>query len=228
MPASGCAASGAWLVLVSEPPRVPLRADAARNLRRILTAAAEAFADQGGDVPMEEIARRAGVGVGTLYRRFPDREALVVAVVQDSFQTLLDTMRAAQQQEPSAWQALVRSMSFSQELTLSTPPTSPLAAPSRAALAADPGIRALRRAFIEVLEQLVERAQAEGALRDDVGAGDVAQLFALVYRAGRPDGRPRSDVASSRALSVVLDGLRTGAHTSLPGRPLTPRDLEQH
>jgi AcrR family transcriptional regulator len=133
-------------VLVSEPLAVPLRADAARNLRRILTAAAEAFAEQGGDVAMEEIARRAGVGVGTLYRRFPDREALVVAVVRDSFATLAETMR-------------------------------------------------------------------------------VAQLFALVFRAGRPDGGRGSDLASSRALAVVLDGLRTGGHTALPGRPLAPRDL---
>jgi len=213
------------LVLVSEPPAVPLRADAARNLRRILSAAAEAFAEQGGDVAMEEIARRAGVGVGTLYRRFPDREALVVAVVRDSFETLVETMRAAQQQEPRAWEALVRSMSHSQELRLSTPPTGPLAASSRVALIADPGIRALRGAFIEVLEQLVERAQAEGDLRDDVGAGDVAQLFALVVKADRPDGGRGSDVASRRALAVVLDGLRTGAHTSLPGHPLTPTDL---
>lgn len=212
-------------MLVSEPSAVPLRADAARNLRRILTAAAEAFAEQGGDVPMEEIARRAGVGVGTLYRRFPDRDALVVAVVRDSFETLVDTMRAAQQQEPRAWEALVRSMSYSQELRLSTPPTSPLAAGSRAALVADPGIRELRAAFIEVLEQLVERAQAEGDLRDDVGAGDVAQLFALVVRAGRPNGGRGSDIVSGRALAVVLDGLRTGARTALPGRPLTPRDL---
>jgi len=212
-------------VIVNEPAGVPLRADAARNLRRILAAAAEALAEQGGDVPMEEIARRAGVGVGTLYRRFPDRDALVVAVVRDSFETLVDTMREAQQQESRAWQALVRSMSYSQELRLSTPPTSPLAAEPRAALAADPGIRALRGAFIEVLEQLVERAQAEGDLRDDVGAGDVAHLFALVVKAGRPHGGRGSDVASGRALAVVLDGLRTGGHTPLPGRPLTPTDL---
>lgn len=214
-------------VLVSDPPEVPLRADAARNLRLILTAAAELFAEQGGDVPMEEIARRAGVGVGTLYRRFGDREALVVAVVRDTFQTLVDSMRAAQQQEPSAWEALVRSMSYSQELRLSTPSTSPLLAASRAALEADPGIRALYGELIEVLEQLVSRAQDEGTLRSDVGAGDVAQLFALVHKAGRPDVEPRSDVAAGRALAVVLDGLRTGPRTPLPGRPLTTRDLER-
>jgi AcrR family transcriptional regulator len=217
----------AWLVLVSEPPKGPLRADAARNLRRILTAAAEAFADEGGEVPMEEIARRAGVGVGTLYRRFEDREALVVAVVQDSFATLLGTMRTAQEEEPSAWDALVRGMSSSQELRLSTPPTSPLLAASRAALENDPGIRSLYREFIELLERLVEQAQDEGSLRVDVGAGDVAQLFALAYRASRPDGRPRSDLASSRALAVILDGLRTSAHTPLPGEPLSPQDLER-
>ncbi|WP_091079244.1 TetR/AcrR family transcriptional regulator [Microlunatus sagamiharensis] len=210
---------------MSQASRIPLRADAARNLRRILTAAAEAFAEQGGDVAMEEVARRAGVGVGTLYRRFPDREALVVAVVRDSFQTLVDTMREAQQQEPRAWDALVRSMSHSQELRLSTPPSGPLAAPSRAALVADPVIRGLRDDFVEVLEQLVERAQAEGDLRDDVGAGDVAQLFALVVKAGRPGGGRGADLASGRALAVVLDGLRTGGRTTLPGRPLAPGDL---
>nr|WP_238440965.1 helix-turn-helix domain-containing protein [Frankia sp. AgW1.1] len=70
-------------------PETRLRADARRNRDRIIATAKLAFADDGPDVPMEEIARLAGVGVGTLYRRFPDRDALVVAVVRDSLATAL-------------------------------------------------------------------------------------------------------------------------------------------
>jgi AcrR family transcriptional regulator len=212
---------------VPAPPSVPLRADAARNRRQILRAAAEVFAEQGADVPMEEIARHAGVGVGTLYRRFPDREALVVAVAHDSIQALVQKMRTAAEQEPRAWDALVRSMSYSQELKLSIPATSQPTATLPAAIKNDPGIRELRRELTQVLGQLVDQAQAEGTLRTDVGAGDVAQLFALVYRAGRSSRNARSDIAASRALAVILDGLRTSPHTTLPGQPLAPEDLGQ-
>jgi AcrR family transcriptional regulator len=212
---------------VSTPVRVGLRADAERNRRRVVTAAGEAFAEQGVDVPLEEIARRAGVGVGTLYRRFPDRETLVAAVVHDSVETLVEAMRTAEQQQVRAWDAIVASMSHSQELKLSVPPTGVLAASTRAALDADPHMQQLRGELVEILERLVEQAQAEGDLRDDVGAGDVVQLFALVYRGRGPGGAARSDAASSRALAVILDGLRAGARTTLPGRPLAPGDLEQ-
>src|SRR5881227_3330880 len=87
-------------------PDTTLRADARRNRDQILAAARSIFAAQGPEVPMEEIARAAGVGVGTLYRRFPDRDALIRAVAVENFERVLTDARAAAKEEPSAWLAL--------------------------------------------------------------------------------------------------------------------------
>ena len=207
------------------PSADPLRADARRNRQQIIEAAAKAFAEDGGEVPMEEIARRAGVGVGTLYRRFPDRDALVLAVAQESIAGVVAQIRAVVEQEPRAWDALVKSMSYSRELKLSLRPTTSASAAAAEAVRSDPLIRDLRREFGELITRLVSAAQREGSLRDDVGAGDVAHLFTLVYRATETHPLGTFDLAARRALGVVLDGLRVGPHGELPGRPLTPEDL---
>ena len=199
-----------------------LRADAHRNREQILAAATTVFAEQGPDVPLEEIARAAGVGVGTLYRRFPDREALFLAVRRRSLEALLQEVRNAADEEPRAWDALVRSMSYSRELRLSMRPARFLTPAVAEALHHDPVLQDLRAQLVAVLDRLVAAAQQEGSLRPDVGAGDLAQLFALVYRgADRAD-----DLAASRALAVILDGLSTGPRAPLPGRPLTPDDVQ--
>jgi AcrR family transcriptional regulator len=212
---------------VTAPSSDSLRADARRNRRQLIDAAARAFAEDGGDVPMEEIARRAGVGVGTLYRRFPDRDALVLAVAQDSLQGLVTQVREAVEQEPRAWDALVRSISYSRELKLSVRPASSVSSTAAAAVRSDPVIVDLRQQFAELLTRLVDAAQREGSIRADVGAGDVVHLFALVYRATETRASGTADLAARRALGVVLDGLRVGPHGDLPGHPLSPDDLAQ-
>jgi AcrR family transcriptional regulator len=204
-----------------------LRADARRNREQLLTAAARAFVEEGPEVPMEEIARSAGVGVGTLYRRFADREALMVAVVQHNLESLLEKIRGAAEDEPRAWDALVRSMSYSRELRISLPATSLLPPALASAVRNDPVVRRLRQELTDVTNRLVHAAQQEGTLRPDVGAGDVAQLFTLVYRATPATGDHVADLAATRALAVILDGLRTGPHGTLPGRPLDTADLER-
>ena len=83
----------------------PLRADAARNRTRVLDAARTAFAEAGLDVGVEEIARRAGVGKGTLYRRFPTKEALVRAIFDDILDGVRARRRRAREAEPDAWDA---------------------------------------------------------------------------------------------------------------------------
>jgi AcrR family transcriptional regulator len=201
---------------VSSSTAQGLRADARRNRDQIIAAAAQAFAENGGDVPMEEIARRAGVGVGTLYRRFADREALVLAVVQDSVEGLLAEMCRAVEEEPLAWDALVRALNHSRQLKLSLRITTVLAA-GRSAIRADARVQELKRELITVIDSVIAAAQREGSLRSDVGTGDVMFLFTLVHRA---DSAGAEDLAAARAFGVLLDGLRTGPHAALPGSPL--------
>ena len=205
----------------------PLRADAQRNREQLIAAAARTFVADGPDVPMEEIAREAGVGVGTLYRRFADRESLMVAVAQTSLEGLLTRVRAAAEEEQLAWDALVRSMSYLRELKLSLPSADPLPPALSSAVRADPTVRRLRQDLDAFTERLVAAAQAEGTLRADVGAGDVVRLFALVYRAAPTPGHPAAEQATERAVAVLLDGLRTGPHAPLPGHPVSAADLSR-
>lgn len=153
-----------------------------------------------------------------------------MAVVHHSLDALLQKVRAAAENEPRAWDALVQSMSFSRELRISLPSTSELPpAPAAAVRAdpvrADPGTRRVREELTKIIDQLVAGAQREGSLRTDVGAGDVTQLFALVYRAAPTRADDPADLATSRALAVILDGLTTGGLTVLPGQPLGSGDL---
>ncbi|HVV20136.1 MAG TPA: helix-turn-helix domain-containing protein [Pseudonocardiaceae bacterium] len=203
----------------------PLRADARRNRDQIIAAARSIFAEHGPEIPMEEIARTAGVGVGTLYRRFPDRDSLIRAVAVDSFQRFLDDAKAAVDAEPTAWQALVRLLHQSAELQL-TVQLAMLSRRSLAILKEDPAIFALRGALLTEVEHLVRRAQQEGMLRADVGTGDIAQLFAFRMRSPRGRTPEFSQLAADRCLGIMIDGLKARPGTTLPGRPLTKDDLD--
>lgn len=213
----GCPPSGAV------PAEPALRADARRNRDQIIAAASHAFADEGADVPMEEIARRAGVGVGTLYRRFADREALVLAVIRDSVEAVVLEMRRAAAEEPLAWDALVCAVDYSRQLKLSLRASNLLSAGHPAARD-DARLRDLRSELIDVIDGLVTAAQREGTLRPDVGTGDVMFLFSQVYRATSSDVE---DTAAKRALAILLDGLRVGPRSALPGRPLSAQAVRK-
>ena len=203
-----------------------LRADARRNRDQIIAAAKVMFVEAGPDVPMEEIARRAGVGVGTLYRRFPDREALVEAVAEDSFRAVLDDVRAAAEQEPDAWRALVRLMGRSRDIRLAIR-LSVLSSQNWDAIRADPRTRRFRAEFLSLLDRLVRDAQAQGALRPDVGVGDVAALISLLLRPVPTGPDELIEAILERALVVMLDGLRANPGSPLPGPAITGQDLER-
>ncbi|MDQ0377384.1 TetR/AcrR family transcriptional regulator [Amycolatopsis thermophila] len=200
-----------------------LRADAQRNRDQIVAAAREMFAAAGPDVPMEEIARAAAVGVGTLYRRFPDREALIRAVARESFAEVLADARAAAAEEPTAWDALVRLVGRSHQLQASVQ-LALVSERARNILEDDPQTAAFRDALMAELDAIVEAAQAEGAIRADVGSGDVAILFSLVLRQPPAVVDPEM-LAFERAAVLMLDGLRSRPGTPLPGRPITGEDL---
>jgi AcrR family transcriptional regulator len=201
-----------------------LRADARRNQGRLVDAAATLFAERGPDVPMEEIARQAGVGVGTLYRRFPDREALVRAVALESFHRVVANARAAAG-EPDGWSGVTRFVHGSvADLRLATW-LSIWFARTWADLRLDAEQQDLRAELLGLLDGLVRRAQREGAMRPEVGAGDLAVLLALVLRPLPGALAAATDRLVERHVAVVLDGLRARPGEQLPGDPLTLDDL---
>ena len=205
------------LLTCQNAPVESLRADARRNREQIIAAARSIFTGGSGlDVPMEEIARTARVGVGTLYRRFTDRDALIKAVLEDNLARILDETRAAVAEEPTAWQGLVRLLTASVRMRLSVH----LAVYFRHALTDDPDLTEMRSKLLEALDDLVRTAQRDGDLRPDVGTGDVAHLSVLLLQPDLPEAHVR------RSAAIMIDGLRAAAATRpLPG---TPPRLERH
>jgi AcrR family transcriptional regulator len=200
----------------------PLRADAERNRRRLLDAAAEVFYESGLDVGVAEIAQRAGVGRGTLFRNFPTKQALIAAIVVDRMHyassrgrelldspdpgealfELLDEMFGRQQVERTLFEAV-------QDTFL-----------------ADPEIRAAHADFVEVLGELLSRAQEAGTIRSDVGPLDVLLLFKGVCETASAF-RQLDPGLSERHLDLVRAALSppSGAQ-ALRGRSPTLEDLE--
>lgn len=204
-------------------PEIRMRADARRNRDQILAAAREMFAVHGADVPMEEIARAAGVGVGTLYRRFPDRESLIRAVAKESLAQVLQDARTASAEEPTGWDALERLIAQSHQLQVSFQ----LAWSSsrvREILQVDPEIGDIRNALMAEIAQMVETAQTEGTMRPDIGAGDMAVLFVLILRQA-PAMDALGTFAAERTVAIMLDGLRARSNGELPGHPVALDEL---
>ncbi|WP_084773495.1 TetR/AcrR family transcriptional regulator [Nonomuraea candida] len=153
-----------------------MRADARRNLGKIVEAAAEVVAERGVDAPMEAIARRAGVGVGTLYRRFPDRDALIAALGDHYVHTMADALEAAAGRAPDAWAAIGDFVSWAAEPGRAALSTA-LAVLPEEALAGRAGFARERERWVTRLAELVRRAQAEGSMRPDVGVADLVHLL---------------------------------------------------
>jgi AcrR family transcriptional regulator len=196
---SGPAATGASAGTAQRP----MRADARRNCERLLTAAAAAFADRGSDdVSLEEIARRAGVGIGTLYRHFPSRQALLEQVYRDQVE-ILSAHSDQLMDTPSSAVALVewlRALAAFGLTKRSMNQTLLEALGKESELFSSCG--ALLRA---ATTQLVERAQQAGVVRPDIRPTDVLRLVhALIVAA---DAAPGDAGQSDRMLSIVMAGI---------------------
>ena len=174
---------------------------------------------------MEAIARQAGVGVGTLYRRFPDRAELVAAVAAQNFQGVIRDIHDALDTEPSSWAALTRLITHSQSLRL-TVRISFLGRPSWYSVHAAPESRDLHTEMMAALDELIRSAQAEGSVRDDIGSGDALALLSLVLGTRPAASDPAGQMMSDRAALLVLDGLRPHSGTALPGTPLHAQNLQ--
>ncbi|MEU9604702.1 helix-turn-helix domain-containing protein [Streptomyces sp. NPDC048057] len=181
----------------------PKRADARRNYDRLLTEARAVFAERGTDASLEEIARRSGVGIGTLYRHFPNRHAIMSAVFQDALAALLDRSRAlADAPDPFAALAewLRALISCSGEYN----------GISRALMSAshdaDSALSSCCVPLAEAGEQLLRRAVDAGAVRDDTSIGDLMQLTNAIALAGEQS--PADPGLPDRLLALTLRGLR--------------------
>ncbi|WP_228980522.1 TetR/AcrR family transcriptional regulator [Streptomyces sp. DH12] len=181
----------------------PMRADARRNHERLLDVARAAFAEHGTDAALEDIARRAGVGIGTLYRHFPNRHALMNAVFQDAVTALLARSRElAEAEEPCtalvAWlRAIVTHAGEYRGL-----------ARALLAVSSDPG-SALSQCSVplrEAGERLLVRAQRAGAVRGDVSIGDLMQLTNAIALAA--EQAPADPALADRLLTLTLRGLK--------------------
>lgn len=184
----------------------PLRADAARNRARIVAAAREAFAEMGIDVGVEEIARRAGVGMGTLYRRFPTKESLVLAIFEEHVDALASyAAEVASLQPLSALEAYM--LRACQEMDADRGLMHLLADHGRADVELRLGLDGLRRRSGEILEPLVTRAREAGVVRADLSTGDVAVLLRMLAVAIPTEPQP-GDHDRAHFLSLLLGGLR--------------------
>jgi AcrR family transcriptional regulator len=204
------------------PPR-RLRRDARRNRDALVEAARQVFCDHGLEAPLEQIARQAGVGIGTLYRHFPNRAALLDAVGSDHLQSHIDVAEQALAAD-DPWDGFAFYLEQSCRLQ-----------------AADRGLNdvmgmrfpratateAAKTRLYELVGRVVDRAQQSGQLRPDVTLEDLAflnwanaRILPAVRAAGAPD-------AWQRHLGLLLDGFRADRANPLPQPPLSPRQVHR-
>ncbi len=217
MGADGCAGD------LSDPAR-PLRRDAERNRQRILTAASEVFTEFGLDVTLDEVARHAGVGVGTVYRRFGTKEDLVAALFEDRVDAIA-TLAERAIQEPDPWTGLVRFMEQTAEM-----------------LASDLGLRQLlmfttygrdhvayaRQRNEPLVRTLLGRAQEAGQVRGDLRPTDIPFIIFVLTEATVLARQACPDIWR-RYLALVTDGMRPAREdvTPLPVPALLPGEMEK-
>jgi AcrR family transcriptional regulator len=198
-----------------------LRRDARANRDRILEAARASFATHGVDVPVEEIARRAGVGMGTLYRRFPTKHDLVEAVIAES----LDAFVAAAEDglaQPDPWRGFSSFVERVLELHAENRALRELLAGTEHGSARDE----VRRRVRPLARRLVERAQADGSLRADFTPEDLPLVFMTAGRVIEA-AHAVSPELWRRYLGLLLDGLRTEGASPLPRGPLTRAQMNR-
>lgn len=185
--------------IAEETPRGPKRADARRNYERLLAAGRDAFAERGEATSLEEVARRAGVGIGTLYRHFPTRQALLEALYVNEVEDI--SRSAALLDDADPWNALnvwlgrlvgylTTKRALASELLNYLDEDAPL-------------FRECRGAVFAAGEPILKRAQDAGVVRPDVDFADVLQMVGGITRMNVTDSGQ-----IERVLRIALDGLR--------------------
>ena len=188
-------------------PEVKQRADARRNRERILDAAREQFSQHGLDAHVEQIARAAGVGVGTVYRHFPAKEDLLQALADERFAWFAQNARAALD-DHDPWNGFCEFMREAARVTAEDRALSEAMnqLPNLCAASAE------KARLLELSRELIERAKARGSMRADFTADDVPSLMRGLARATAPQESGPPAMSWERYLEIILAGLRA------PGR----------
>jgi AcrR family transcriptional regulator len=209
-------------IATTEETSPALRADAARNRVRILAAAADLFAERGLEASTADIARRAGVGEATLFRRFPSKHDLIVAILAEHMDGVIETAESCLE-EPDPWRAVERF--FEAMVEQQVHDQGALESIKDECMAA-PALAGRRKRVMDLIARLLRRAQDAGVVRDDLTAPDVALLTAaagsvvgIAFPGLRPD-------LWRRYLGVILDGIRPEGATKLRPPPPPRRVFE--
>ncbi len=202
----------------AETRRVPrrLRVDAERNRAAIVAAAQQVFTEQGLEAPLEEIARRAGVGIATLYRRFPAREQLVAAALVEKVAQYAEAAEQALA-VPDPWAGFAGLVERICELQAGDRGLSDLLS---MALPADERAEQLRRFANDQVVELVERAKAAGSLREDF-VGEDLLLLLIAHAAVVHVTCPDAPAAGRRFMALMLDAFQWRDKPHLPTPPST-------
>ena len=194
------------------PQETRLRPDAQRNREKLLAAAVEAFATGGVNTSLEEIARRAGVGIGTLYRHFPSRDALVAAVYRQEVARLA----AAAPELMAEYPPDVALRQWMDRFVGYAATKRGLGEALRAAMESDSELHGEGfAALMGALDALVGAAVAAGTIRQDARGDDVLRALGALWMIRDGDDR---EAQTARTLDLIVHGLRFGA----PGAPASP------
>jgi AcrR family transcriptional regulator len=197
-----------------------LRADAVRNIERIVAAAQRVFARAGADAAMDDVAAEAGVGVATVYRRFPTKESLLRVVLYQRFEEVVEAALQRAQQEPNPRAAMRIALGGAVSFFADDDQT--IAAGSSSGLMT----MDLAYRFIEPVAEIVRRGQHDGVFRADLVTDDIARIV-LMLVGTLPSMHPGSD-GWQRYLDLILDMLcatRTELSPASPVRDHQPRSL---
>jgi AcrR family transcriptional regulator len=193
--------------IVEGEARQGLRADARRNRARVLDAARIAFAEQGQDVQMEEIARRAGVGVGTIYRHFPTKEALLETLLIEKFGQVIQMLQDLEK-EPNSWSACKQVIYLLVEQYLENQVLMQIVEKPVYLME---GAHTAGEALVASVSKFIERAQKSGDLRRDVTAEDVIMLVSGIMEAVNFGPKKYGKEAKNWRpyVNIFIDGLHT-------------------
>jgi AcrR family transcriptional regulator len=209
-------------IATTEETSPALRADAARNRARILVAAQTVFAERGLDASTAEIARRAGVGEATLFRRFPSKDDLVVAILAEHMDAVIATAESCLE-DADPWRAVER---FCEAMVEQQVHDQGALDAVKDECMMSPALAPRRKRVMDLISRLLRRAQDAGVVRDDITGPDLAMLTAaagsvsgIAFPGLRPD-------LWRRYLGVILDGIRPEGATKLRPPPPPRRVFE--